>query len=82
LPEVDFNKPIENDGLTQLLRWKLKPHPFNRRPSVMQNSPQITAFGIIVDPIPPRNNTIAAITKKTDPILMTGPLRGENGKFS
>jgi hypothetical protein len=48
----------------------------------MQNSPQITAFGMIVDPIPPRNNTIAAITKKTDPILMIGPLLRENGNSS
>jgi hypothetical protein len=36
----------------------------------MQNSPQITALGMIVDPMPPKNSTMAANTKNTIPIVM------------
>jgi len=51
-----------NDVAAYPRRRKLKGYPLNRRPSVIQNSPQITGFGIIVDPIPPKNSTMAAIT--------------------
>ena len=53
---------LKQRGTTQPRRRKLKSCPPKRRPSAMQNSPQITAFGTIDDPTPPKNSTMAAIT--------------------
>ena len=57
-----YASAVSSSSSSYRRRRKPKSYSSNRRPSAIQNSPQIIGFGMAVDPMPPKKRTIAAMT--------------------